>query len=111
MRRIGVLMNLAADDPLSMARIAAFLPALQQLGWTDDRNLRVDYRCAVGDADRFRRYASELVALAPDVILATSSPAVTALQHASRTVPIVFVSVIDPVGGGFVASLARPGGY
>ena len=80
------------------------------MGWTDGRNVRIDYRWARGDADRIRRYAAELVALAPDVILATGSATVAALQQATRTVPIVFVSVIDPVGAGFVASLARPGG-
>ena len=109
-RRIGVLMNLAADDRESQARNAAFLQGLQQLGWTDGRNVRIDFRWAAGDADRFRGYAAELVALAPDVILAGTSPAVAALQQATRTVPIVFVIVIDPVGAGFVASLARPGG-
>src|SRR5262249_8501329 len=81
-----------------------------QLGWTEGGNVRIEYRWAAGDADRFRRYAAELVALAPDVILASASPAVAALQQAIRTVPIVFVIVIDPVGVGFVASLARPGG-
>jgi putative ABC transport system substrate-binding protein len=109
-RRIGVLMNLAADDPESQTRNAAFLQGMQQLGWTDGRNVRIDYRWAAGDADRFRTYAAELVALAPDVILASTSPAVAALQQATRSVPIVFVIVIDPVGAGFVASLARPGG-
>jgi putative ABC transport system substrate-binding protein len=109
-RHIGVLMNLAADDRESQARNAALLQGLQQLGWTDGRNVRIDYRWAAGDADRFRRYAAELVALAPDIILAATSPAVVALQPFSRTLPVVFVSVIDPVGAGFVASLARPGG-
>ena len=110
MRRIGVLMPLAADDPEGKARIAAFLQALQQLGWTDSRNVRIDYRWGAGDADRTRRYASELVALAPDVVVATGSPAVGALQLAASTVPIVFVAVVDPVGAGFIDSLARPGG-
>jgi putative ABC transport system substrate-binding protein len=109
-RRIGVLMNLAADDPASQTRNAAFLQGLQQLGWTDGRNVRIDYRWAAGEAERFRRYAAELVALAPDVILASASPSVASLQQASTTLPIVFVIVIDPVGAGFVASLARPGG-
>jgi len=109
-RRIGALMNLAADDQESKTRNAAFLQVLQRLGWSDGRNVRIDYRWAAGDAERFRRYAAELVALAPDVILASSSPAVAALQQVTRTVPIVFVIVIDPVGAGFVASLARPGG-
>jgi putative ABC transport system substrate-binding protein len=110
MRRIGALMNLAADDRESQARNAAFLQGLQQLGWTDGRNVRIDYRWAAGNAERFRSYAAELLALAPDIILASASPAVAALQQATRTVPIVFVLVIDPVGAGFVASLARPGG-
>jgi ABC-type uncharacterized transport system substrate-binding protein len=109
-RRIGVLMNLAADDPESLARIGAFLQGLQQLGWTDGRNVRIDYRWAAGDADRFRKYAAELVGLVPDVILANASPAVASLQQATRTVPIVFVTVADPVGAGFVESLAQPGG-
>jgi putative ABC transport system substrate-binding protein len=110
MRRIGVLLNLAADDRESQTRNAAFLQGLQQLGWTEGHNVRVEYRWAAGDADRFRGYAAELVAFSPDVILASTSPAVAALQQATRTVPIVFVIVIDPVGAGFVASLARPGG-
>jgi ABC-type uncharacterized transport system substrate-binding protein len=109
-RRIGVLMNLAADDPESSARVTAFTEVLQQLGWTDGRNVRIDYRWVAGDADQYRRYASELVALAPDVILAAASPALGALQQITRTVAIVFVQVSDPVGAGFVESLARPGG-
>ena len=108
LRRIGVLMSLAADDPESQARLAAFAQGLQQLGWTIGQNVRVDYRWAL-NADTMRKYATELVALAPDVILATSSPAVAALQEATRIVPIVFATVIDPVGAGFVESLARPG--
>jgi len=110
MRRIGVLMNLAADDPEGRARVTAFAQALQQLGWIDGRTVRIDYRWGAGNADRFRRYAGELVALAPDVILASSTPAVASLQQATLTVPIVFAQVIDPVGAGLVASLARPGG-
>src|SRR5262245_41328157 len=109
MRRIGVLMAQAADDPTAPVRVAAFAQGLQQLGWTVGGNMRIDYRWATGDADRVR-HAAELVALAPDVILATSGATVGALQQASRTVPIVFVTAIDPVGGGWVASLARPGG-
>jgi putative tryptophan/tyrosine transport system substrate-binding protein len=110
MRRIGVLMNLAADNREAQARIAAFLQGLQQLGWTDGGNLRIDYRWAAGDTGRFQRYAEELLALAPDVILASAFPSVQALQRATRTVPIVFVHVSDPVASGFVQSLARPGG-
>jgi putative ABC transport system substrate-binding protein len=110
MRRIGVLSTLAADDPQATARLAAFLQGLQQMGWTDGRNVRIDHRWGAGDADRVRRYAAELVALAPDVILAEGTSTVGPLLQTSRTVPIVFVTVVDPVGGGFVASLARPGG-
>jgi putative ABC transport system substrate-binding protein len=110
MRRIGVLMNLAADDPEGQARIAAFHQGLQQWGWTIGRNVRIDVRWETGDADRIRRYAAELVALAPDIILASAAAAMVAVQQASRTVPIVFVNIIDPVGAGYVSSLARPGG-
>src|SRR6266446_2015936 len=109
-RRIGVLMPLAADDLEGKARVAAFAEGLQQLGWTDGRNVRIDTRWGAGDADRYRRYAAELVALAPDVILAATSLAVARLQEATQTIPIVFVQVADPVGAGFVDSLARPGG-
>jgi putative ABC transport system substrate-binding protein len=109
-RRIGVLMNLAADDPQGQARLTAFVQGLQQLGWTADRNVRIDYRWASDHADLYRRYAAELVALAPDIILASSSPSVGALQQATRDVPIVFANVADPVGAGLVDSLARPGG-
>ena len=110
MRRIGVLMNLAVGDPEGEARIAGFVQGLQQLGWSDGRNVRIDYRWAAGDAGHFQRYAEELLALAPDVILASATPSVQALQQATRTVPIVFAIVADPVGAGFVDSLARPGG-
>src|SRR4029077_10852309 len=100
-RRIGVLMTLAADDPQSVARIAAFVQGLQQLGWTDGRNVRIDYRWAAGNADDARKYAAELVALAPDVIPRVAA-AVGPLLQATRTVPIVFAIVPDPVGSGFV---------
>ena len=109
-RRIGVLMNWAADDPEGQARDTAFRQALQELGWTDGRNVLIEYRWGVVDVDRARRQAAELITLAPDVILASASPTVTGLQQVTRTVPIVFVGVIDPVGAGYVASLARPGG-
>jgi putative tryptophan/tyrosine transport system substrate-binding protein len=109
-RRIGVLMNLAADDAQSMARIAAFLQGLQQLGWTDGQNVAIEYRWGGGDPERTRKFAAELVALAPDVILAVGSFTVSPLQQVSRTVPIVFANVTDPVGAGIVANLARPGG-
>jgi putative ABC transport system substrate-binding protein len=109
MRRIGFFSNLAADDPESLARNAAFLQGLQEFGWTAGRNVRIDYRWGAGDIERVRSYAAELVALAPDVILASGGSTVGQLLQASRTVPIIFVGVVDPVGGGFVASLARPG--
>ena len=110
MRRIGALMSTAADDPEGQARIAAFQQGVQQFGWTIGRNVRIDSRWPVGDSERTRRYAAELVALAPDVILATGSAAAAPLLQATRTVPVVFVIVPDPVGAGFVNSLARPGG-
>jgi putative ABC transport system substrate-binding protein len=110
MRRIGVLMNLAADDAEGQARLAAFVHDLQQLGWTDGRNVRIDVRWVAGDARLFHGYADELLALAPDAILASATPSVQALQQATGTVPIVFANVGDPVGMGLVASLARPGG-
>jgi putative ABC transport system substrate-binding protein len=109
-RHIGVLMSVAADFPVGQANIAAFLQGLQQLGWTDGRNLRIDTRWGAGDADRHRAYAAELVALAPDVILAAGSFSVGPLLQVTRTVPIVFVHVPDPVGAGYVDNLARPGG-
>jgi putative tryptophan/tyrosine transport system substrate-binding protein len=108
-RRIGVLLNVAENDSQAPLRVAALLRGLQEVGWTVGRNLQIDYRWAAGDAELFRRYAADLVALTPDLILAAGSPAVAALQLATSTVPIVFVSVIDPIGGGFVASLAQPG--
>ena len=110
LRRVGVLMSRAAGDPEEQARFAGFLQGLQKLGWTDGRNVRIDYRWAAADADRSRTYAAELVALAPDVILASGSASVAGLLQTTRTVPIVFVNVIDPVGAGYVARLARPGG-
>jgi putative tryptophan/tyrosine transport system substrate-binding protein len=110
MRSIGVLMSLAADDPDAQARVAAFRQGLQQLGWTDGRNVQIDIRWAAGDADHMRRYAAELVALTPDVILAIGAAVTGPLRQVTRTVPIVFVQVTDPVGAGFVVSLARPGG-
>jgi putative ABC transport system substrate-binding protein len=111
MRRIGFILSaLPADDPEGQARITAFVQGLQQLGWTDGRNLRIDFRWGLGDAERLRRYSVELVALAPDVLLAGGTLALAALQQATRTLPIVFANVVDPVGLGNVASLARPGG-
>jgi len=109
-RRIGVLMNYTADDPESMARITVFVQSLHGLGWTVGHNLQIDYRFGAGDVERYRRFASELVSLAPDVLVTSGAVAVEALQRTTRAVPIVFVTVTDPVGGGLVASLARPGG-
>src|SRR5262249_9470371 len=109
-RRIGVLMSTGANDPEGQARIAAFRQGLQKSGWTEDRNVRIDVRWAAGDATLDRKFATELVTLAPDVILATASQTVAALQAATQTVPIVFAHAVDPVGAGFVDSLARPGG-
>jgi ABC-type uncharacterized transport system substrate-binding protein len=110
-RRIGVLMGgTGTDNPEGQARLATFLQVLQQLGWTDGRNVRIDIRWAAGDADSIRKYAAELVALAPDVILTSGTAPVAPLLQASRTVPIVFTNATDPVGAGFVDSLARPGG-
>jgi putative tryptophan/tyrosine transport system substrate-binding protein len=109
-RRIGVFMSTSADDPEGQARNAAFLQGLQQLGWTVSRNVGIDYRWGASDGGRLHDLAAELVALAPDVIVATAGATVGALQQVSRTVPIVFVTTIDPVGSGFVDSLARPGG-
>jgi putative ABC transport system substrate-binding protein len=109
MRRIGVLMA-GTDDQEPQVRLAVFLQALQQLGWTDGRNVRIEYRRAGGNADDIRKYAAEFAALAPDVILAGGGAVVPSLQQATRTVPIVFTQTPDPVGAGFVDSLARPGG-
>jgi len=111
MRRIGALMNLTADDPEASARVTALAQGLQQLGWTVGRNLQIDYRWGAADADRSRRYAAELVALVPDVILAGGGSVVGPLLQVARNVPIVFVNAVDPVGAGLVDSLAQPGGH
>ena len=108
--RIGVLMSAAAEDPEGQSRVVVFRQALQKLGWTEGQNVRIDVRWAAADAALERKFATELVSLTPDVILATASPTVAALQSATRTVPIVFAHSVDPVGAGFVDSLARPGG-
>ena len=110
MRRVGVLSGTGTDDPQGQADLAAFLEGLQKLGWTDGRNVRLDARWAAGNAADTRKYAVELVALAPDVIFANGSAAMGPLLEATRTVPIVFAIVPDPVGAGFVQSLSRPGG-
>jgi putative ABC transport system substrate-binding protein len=104
---VGVL---AKDDPEVASRVAAFQEALAALGWSDGRNLRIDYRWAGGDADRLKKYTTELVALAPDIILAEGSASVGQLLQMTRSIPIVFTNVVDPVGSGYVASLSRPGG-
>ena len=110
MRLIGVLMNRAADNPEGQTRFAAFLQGLQEAGWAVGRNVRIDIRWGASDVDRERKYAAELVALVPDIILAGGTLSVVAVQQASRSVPIVFAAVSDPVGAGFVDNLARPGG-
>ena len=109
-RRVGVLMDLAENDPEGQARLTAFRSELSRLGWSSTGNPIVDIRWGAGVANRMRDYAAELVALMPDAILASGSPAVAALQQSTTKVPVVFTSVVDPVGAGFVASLARPGG-
>jgi putative ABC transport system substrate-binding protein len=110
LRRIGVLMPFAMDNPEARARLAALLQELQRLGWTVDRNLQIEYRWGTGDLDSSRKAATELAALPLEVIFATATPSVTALQQATRTLPIVFAMVADPAAAGFVASEARPGG-
>jgi putative tryptophan/tyrosine transport system substrate-binding protein len=110
MRRVGVLMNLAADDPQAAPRIAAFAQALGELGWAVGRNVQLDYRWGAGDIERYRKYAAELIALAPDVVMGVGVLIAQSLLQASRSVPIVFVSVTDPVNAGIVQTLARPGG-
>jgi putative ABC transport system substrate-binding protein len=109
-RRIGWLTSLAAGDPVPQAYIAALLQGLQELGWSVGRNVRVDYRWGAANAELKRRYAAELIALNPDVIVTTGDSNIPPLLQVTRTVPIVFVLVPDPVGAGFAASLARPGG-
>jgi putative ABC transport system substrate-binding protein len=110
MRRIGVLIGGAADDPQIVAGLAAFKTTLQELGWIDGRNIQIDYRFAAADVDRMHAFAKELVALQPDLIVGQTTPVVAALQRETKTISIVFVIVSDPVGSGFVASLPRPGG-
>jgi putative ABC transport system substrate-binding protein len=109
-KRIGVLMTIAGDDPESSRRLTALVRALQELGWSDSRNVRIDTRWGAGDPDRIRKYAAELVTLAPDIIVTTGSASTAAALQTTGTVPIVFVQVADPVGAGYVESLARPGG-
>ena len=109
-RRIGVLMALAENDPEARTRVSAFRQGLREIGWTEGHNARIDFRWAADDTNLMRTYAAELVALAPDIIVAHAPPPLAAVQQQTRSLPIVFVQVADPVGGGFVASLARPGG-
>jgi putative tryptophan/tyrosine transport system substrate-binding protein len=109
MRRIGVLMAYDESDPEAQARINAFRQSLRELGWMEDHNIRMEYRWGTGDPDRARTFVAELISQAPDVIVAHGTPALTALHRATRTIPVVFVSVIDPVGAGYVQSLALPG--
>ena len=110
MRRIGVLMNNAEDDPESKAQLVGFRQGLQQLGWSEDRNIRIYTRFAADRPDQYQVLAKELVALQPDAIFAYTTPITAVLQRESRTIPIVFAQVSDPVGSGLVASLTRPGG-
>src|SRR5262249_47798820 len=109
-RRIGVLMNLAPHDPEGQARLAAFLQGLQEAGWAVGRNAQIDIRWGVGDVEQMRKQAVEMVALAPDVIFASSNPVLVTLRDVTRTIPIVFAAVFDPAAAGFVESLNRPGG-
>jgi ABC-type uncharacterized transport system substrate-binding protein len=110
MRRIGVLMAYAESDREGQARVAAFRDGLQKLGWTEGRKIRIDYRWAAGDMEAMQRFAKELVALQPDLIFAPTTPSTAAMLQQTRTIPIIFATVVDPVGSGFVASFPRPGG-
>jgi putative ABC transport system substrate-binding protein len=109
-RRVGVLVAFAENDPFTQGIVSAFAQALGRFGWIEGKNIRTDYRFAAGDPALFKTYAAELVGLSPDAILAGTPPAVAALRQQTRTIPLVFVLVVDPVGLGFVQSLARPGG-
>lgn len=110
MRRVGVLMAFPENDPVTRAGITALVHGLEPLGWVEGKNIRIDYRFAAGNPALFKKYAAELVAMSPDVILASTPPGVAAVEQLTRTIPIVFVLVLDPVGQGFVKILARPGG-
>jgi putative tryptophan/tyrosine transport system substrate-binding protein len=110
MSRVGVLVNLSENDPDGQDVVAAFVRELQRLGWSGGRNVRIDTRWGAGDRERYRTLAAELVGLVPDVVLAATTDVVAALQRASQATPIVFVGIIDPIGSGLVASMARPGG-
>ena len=110
MRRVGVLLLWPENDPMARASLTAFAQALARLGWTEGKNIRIDYRFAAGNPALFKSNAAELVRLMPDVLLAGASLAIAALRQQTRSIPIVFVNVSDPIGQGFVESLARPGG-
>ena len=110
MRRVGVLQNFAADDPEGQVRLTAFGQGLQQLGWTVGRNMRIDYRWSAGDPERIRKSVADILALSPDIILAAGGRNMSVLQQANRTIPVVFVTISDPVSGGFVESMSHPGG-
>ncbi|HXZ47225.1 MAG TPA: ABC transporter substrate-binding protein, partial [Pseudolabrys sp.] len=109
-RRVGVLMALAEGDPVAQAQLTGFQKELHRLGWTEGRNVRIDYRWAAAAPDRMQTYAAELVQMTPDVIVANSPPVLAAVQRQTRAIPIVFVQIVDPVGSGFIQSLAKPGG-
>src|SRR5258708_6792632 len=109
-RRIGMLIGYTENDPETQARLAAFRQALDHLGWTEGRNVRIDYRFAPAGPDQAQRFANELLALRPDILVGNSTPATAALLRETRTIPVVFVGVSDPLGSGFVATITRPGG-
>src|SRR5215212_9674051 len=108
--KIGALMAFAENDPEVRSWLAAFWEAMQKLGWVEGRNVRIDYRWATADVERMQQFAEELVALQPDLILASSTPAIRLLMQQTRTIPLIFMNIVDPVGSGFIASLAKPGG-
>ena len=110
MRRIAMLSGLAASDPEAQARVTAFRQGLKELGWTEGRNVHIDFRWSTGDATEMRTFATELVELKPDLIVGMTTPAVAALVQETKTIPIVFASIVDPLGRGFISNMARPGG-
>src|SRR5215210_608962 len=110
MRRLGMLIGYAEDDPETQARLVAFRTGLEKFGWTEGRHVQIDYRFAPANPDQARLFAKELIALQPDVLIGNSTPATAALLRETRTIPVVFVGVSDPVGSGFVANVTRPGG-
>jgi putative ABC transport system substrate-binding protein len=110
MRRIAMLSGFAASDPEAQARVAALQRGLKELGWTEGRNLHIDFRWSIGDATEMRTFAKELVDLKPELIIGVTTPAVTALVQETKTIPILFVGIVDPLGRGFISNIARPGG-